>query len=119
MKENRTIGILLVALSLIFGTAIIYYFWSVETLEACVNLPVYVVILSFCYVLAQILKRYFFNRKNWWDWLYYIGLLAIVLPSFLMTEKNASFFHLFTDFGTFFLIIPALLDGKLMLNNKS
>jgi len=81
-------------------------------------LPMHLVILSFVYVLLQILKRYLFKRKNWWDWLYYIGLVSIVLPTFFVNETNTDFYHLLTDYGTFFLIIPILLDGTQLVNTK-
>jgi uncharacterized membrane protein HdeD (DUF308 family) len=118
MKENRYIKITLLILSLVVGALVIMYYWSVVDVDGILMLPMYVVILSFVYVLLQILKRYLFKRKNWWDWLYYIGLIAIVLPTFFVNETNAATYHLLTDYGTFFLIIPILLDGAQLVKNK-
>lgn len=110
MEENRIGRFLVLTVSLVFAVFIIYYFWMSTTLEEIAYLPMYTVLLSFGYVLTQIVKRALFKKKNWWDWLYYIGLAAIVSPTFLVNEGNVNFFHILTDYGTFFLVIPIVLD---------
>lgn len=118
MKENRKIYILLLLLSTLVSGGVITYYWMTESVDASRMLPMYVVAMVFGYVLIQIAKRQLFKRRNWWDWLYYLGLLAAVLPTFFMTEENASLFHIVTDFGVFFLLVPVFLDGKQWMNEK-
>lgn len=118
MKENRKIFIVLLLLSTLISGAVITYYWVHESVEASRTLPMYVVGLIFGYVLVQMAKRQLFTRRNWWDWLYYLGLLSVVLPTFFMTTRNASLFHIVTDFGVFFLLIPVFLDGKQWMNEK-
>ena len=72
--------------------------------------PMKIMIFAFCYILLQIIKRFIFRKQNWWDWLYYIGLLAIVIPSYLATDSNYSAMLLFAQVGTCFLIIPLIFD---------
>lgn len=110
MKENKIVKYLLLLVSLVFAGFITQYFWSVNSLDSIVYLPLDVVILSFGYVLLQILKRSLYKRKNWWDWLYYIGLIAMVTPTFFANEGNIGFFQILTDYGIVFMIIPIILD---------
>ena len=79
------------------------------------NLPMYVMLLSFGYVLTQILKRSLIKNQYWWDWLYYVGLIAIVTPTFFASEESLSTFQWTTDIGSLFLVVPLVLDGKKLL----
>jgi len=70
------------------------------------------------YVLTQIVKRFVLKSNNWWDWLYYIGLIAVMLPTFIATESNVATFNFISDYGSIFLLIPALFDLKSILNTS-
>lgn len=118
MKENRKIYPVLLLLSLLIGGMVVAYYWMNGSWEARINLPVYLLVLVFAYVVVQVTKRFLFARRNWWDWLYYIGLLAVVLPTYFMETTQQEYFHWLTDFGTIFLIVPVLLDGKSWMNEK-
>lgn len=118
MKENRKIYGVLLALSLIAGGYVVAYYWMTQGLEQLRVLPVHLIVALFTYIFLQIVKRQWFSRRNWWDWLYYLGLLSAVLPTYLATEENVSTFSLVAQFGTFFLLIPIFLDGKTWLNER-
>jgi len=100
------------------GGFIVAYYWSVDTVEGIKNVPVFIMVLCLVYVLLQILKRYLFKNQNWWGWLYYIGLLSVMIPGYMTTEENVSTFAMLADFGTLFLIIPTILDGKEIIQKK-
>ena len=112
MKENRLIKALLLIVSLILGGLIINYYWRVESYLEMYKVPMYVMILALAYILAQIVKRYVSSEKKWWDWFYYIALTAMILPIFFSTPERSSMFNYITDFGSFFFVIPVLLDGR-------
>lgn len=119
MKENRLIQTLLIVVSIALGGSIIAYYWGVESYEAMLKVPMYVMIFALGYILTQIARRYITSGKKWWDWFYYIALTAMILPIFFSTPERATMFNYMTDFGTFFFIIPALLDGReLMAKSK-
>jgi hypothetical protein len=118
MKENRILQIVLMLLGLAIGGVIVAYYWMNNSFESVTYVPVYMMILAFCYVLTQISKRYFFKNQNWWDWLYYIGLIAMMLPNFFVNEAYSEIYNTLTDVGTLFLVIPILLDGKQIINGK-
>lgn len=119
MKNRQILRFLVLAGMLVLGGVIISYYWSVNTLGEIKYVPLYLMIICVGYILLQIGRRVLFRTQDWWDWLYYFGLLAIVIPIFFASEKNESLYHAITDYGTFFLIIPVLLDGIQLLKRKS
>ncbi len=109
---------LLMLLTLVFGGLIIAYYWNVEAWRDMETVPLYVMIFALAYILTQIGRRYLSSSKKWWDWFYYIALIAMILPIFFGTPEHQTLFNYITDFGTIFFVIPTLLDGR-ELNRKS
>ena len=118
MKENRLLKVVLLILSLVLGGIIIAYYWQVEKHAEMYKVPMYVMSLALAYILTQIAKRYLFSGKNWWDWFYYIALTVMILPIFFSTPEREVMFNYLTDFGTFFFVIPVILDGREHLQTK-
>lgn len=120
LKNSRLFHIGIIVDLLILGGIITYYYWSHESLESLLYVPIYIMILALVYILLQIAKRYLYKEYNWWDWLYYVGLLAMMLPTLFASEESLSTYNLFTDIGVLFLIIPIVLDGyKVIQKPKS
>ena len=117
-KNNQLLhyGIVLVLLAL--SGVIIRYYWNTEGVDGIKFVPMYVMILAFVYVLFQILKRYLYKEYNWWDWLYYIGLASMMLPTLLASEENLNLMSILTDIGTLFLVFPILLDAFKLIRSK-
>jgi hypothetical protein len=119
MKENQILKIALLVISLILGGLIIAYYWRVDSYIEMFKVPMYVMIFALGYILTQIVRRFLFSGKKWWDWFYYIALTAMILPIFFSSPERVSMFNYLTDFGTFFFVIPTLLDGRdLMQKSK-
>ena len=118
MKNSRLIRVIILIVMLLVGGIIINYYWNNESLESMVNVPMRILTLTFVYILCQIGKRFFFKKRNWWDWLYYIGLIVIVLPRSFATPENLSLFQIITDMGILFVLIPVLFDGKQLLDEN-
>lgn len=118
MKEKKLVRVVMLVAMLACAAIIVTYYWRNETLDAIIQVPMYIMIIALVYILIQILKRSMYKEQRWYDWLYYIGLIAIMLPTVLANEGNASIFHVLTDFGTLFLIVPVLLEGKVVVNGK-
>jgi hypothetical protein len=97
---------------------VIGYYWNVQSLDAIRVLPKQIMIACLVYVLVQILKRFVQKERHWWDWLYYVGLISAMLPTFLVSSKNEDFFHILTDFGAPFLFIPVVLDLYTLIRQK-
>lgn len=103
---------------LLVGGIIINYYWKNDSLDSMLIVPMGIMVLTFIYVLCQIGKRFVFKKQNWWDWLYYIGLVVIILPRFLATPENLVVFQTLTDMGILFLLVPVFFDGKQLLDEN-
>jgi len=95
------------------------YYWGVESDEGMRQVPMHVLIFALGYIITQIAKRYLMYGKHWWDWFYYIALTVMILPIFFSTPERASMFNYLTDFGTFFFVIPVLLDGVELMKKSN
>lgn len=107
IKLTRIICILI---ALAAGAYVVSYYWSVNDFGSIRIVPMAVMISLVVYVLMQLLKRYVTKQMPSYEWLYYIGLGAVVAPVFL-AKSDFEWLHLLTDYGTLFLLIPPLLDG--------
>ena len=117
-KNENLFKVIFTMLLLATGGTIVWYYWSVETILEIQRLPVYFKVAAFGYIFTQIIKRYAIKTTNWWDWLYYIGLLCSIIPPLMITQENSSMFMILAEYGTLFLIIPALLDGRSIMQKK-
>ncbi|MFT5780646.1 MAG: hypothetical protein ACI837_003609 [Crocinitomicaceae bacterium] len=115
MNQKKILRIVLMIASIALGTWIILYYWKTNDANGIKFVPMYLMIVALGYILLQVMKRYLFKGQNWWDWLYYIGLTSMLLPIFFGSEENSSIFGVLTDYGTFFFIIPALIDIRLLI----
>jgi hypothetical protein len=104
---------------LFLAYSICEYFWASETLSELQRIPLLILIYAVLYIGLQLLTRKLSEVKNWWDWVYYVGLLAIMIPTFLATEKNQNIFNIVSDYGTICLILPVLVDGWNFVNNST
>ena len=82
------------------------------------SLPIFVLGLALVYIGLHLIKRILLKIQNWWDWTYYIGLVSVVLPVLFANESNQTFYGILTDYGTLFLMLPVLLDGRKLLAKK-
>ena len=112
MKNSKILKVLILVVMFLLGNGISMYYWSNESYDSIKVVPTFIMILALIYILMQILKRFFYKEKNWWDWLYYVGLLSMVLPTYLVSESNLSTFQFITDFGSLFFVLPLLFDFK-------
>lgn len=112
MQARKALQILFLLLLLSLGGGIVYYYWTTDSFSSIRNVPKYLMFLALGYVIVQILKRTIFKQNNWWDWLYYLGLASMMIPTFFAAEPSLNFFRILTDFGTLFLLVPIFFDGK-------
>ncbi len=119
MKMNFTRLVLAIAIlaKLIIAVFIASYYWNSSDLESLTNIPFYVLGLCVGYILLQMLTRRISAASHWWDWVYYIGLLSVILPVTFAQESNLTFFNWLSDIGIVLLILPVLVDGYLLISS--
>lgn len=117
MNRNMILRIAIVA-KLALAILICSYFWQSTTLEEIRQIPMQILILCVAYIGLQMFTRRFSGTQNWWDWIYYVGLLSIMIPVSIADKKNEILYHSITDYGTLLLIIPVLIDGWYIISSK-
>jgi hypothetical protein len=105
-----TLVVLIITAVMISG----YYFLA-DSYSAVKNIPTSIYVAAIVYILIQLVKRNIRKRMEWFDWFYYIGLLAIALP-FLMPSK-AWLFNAVV-YGTLSLILPPLIELIVFVKRK-
>jgi len=118
INSNQLILVLATLAKLIISGVIALYYWQVSDLRGITDLPFYILGLCVAYILLQMLTRRISAASHWWDWVYYIGLLGIILPVTFANDNNLSWFNWVTDIGVLLLILPVLIDGYVLVISK-
>lgn len=118
MNTTRLILALAIIVKLALSVLISSYFWNATTLMEIKQLPIYILILAVAYIGLQMLTRKLSGIQNWWDWVYYVGLLSIMIPAMLANAENFKLYHAITNYGTLCLILPVLVDGYYFVNKS-
>jgi hypothetical protein len=95
----------------VIGCIVCAYFWNVAYINQVNTLPIWLLILMVVYIAMQMFSRKYSSATHWWDWVYYIGLLSIMIPVSIINEGNEILCDFITDFGTLFLIAPPVADA--------
>jgi hypothetical protein len=69
-----------------------------------------VLIIALVYIILQIINRHYGGVRNWWDWTYYLGLLAMFVPSLMADEDSLQMYSFITDYGVLFLFMPIVMN---------
>jgi hypothetical protein len=101
------------------ATLIISHYWSTNYFQDIKQVPKTVMIYAFVYIILHMAKRIVLKTQKWWDSIYYLGLLAMVIPVLWGDLENESMFHKISDFGTLFLIVPILIDGWIITKEQN
>lgn len=116
-KNLRILHLVLLSLSLVVAVYIVNYYLQAVGLEELRQLPLDVYICVGIFVALQLIKRFVFKRMFWFDWLYYFGLIAILLPALLKFEQGA-WLQDVADFGSMFLVVSPLAGLITLLLKK-
>lgn len=119
MNFNRLFLALAIVGKLVLATLICMYFWNASELIEIKQLPIQILVFAVIYIGLQMLTRKMTNVNNWWDWIYYLGLVSIMVPVMLADVEHAKLYHAITDYGTILLILPVLVDGYNFINKPS
>lgn len=118
--EGKKIPQLLFIVSLaVLAGLIVFYYWSHASFESLAYVPMYVMVLTLVYIVIQILKRFIYKAQNWWDWLYYIGLVSMMLGIFLSSKETTATYNWITDLGVPFLFAPMIFDLKALIQKET
>jgi hypothetical protein len=108
----------LVIVLLICAVLINYYYWTVSDIDELRYLPPYLLTGLIVYIGTQLLKRYLKKKIAWYDWLYYVGLIAVVLP-LLAFFGTGDWLFAITSYGVLFFLVSPLIELIQILRAKS
>ena len=111
------IGFLVVVL-LACALAINYYYWTTTELEELRHLPPFLLTSLIIYIGVQLLKRYLKKKIEWYDWMYYVGLVSSVLPLLTFFSSGDWLFQVTRYGALFFLFSPLVEVIKMILQRK-
>jgi hypothetical protein len=75
-------------------------------------------VLLLAYIICNLLKRAISKQQIWYDWLNYIGLVAVVIPVFIASPTNNSILLPFVQIGVLFLVIPLLIECYFIIKER-
>lgn len=116
--SNKTLRAILLVLIFSCGALIVFNYWMSFSLHELKLIPKNTLLLIVLYLALQLLNRRLFGEQNWWNWLYYIGLLGIVFAYFFANENYLSWFLFVVKFGTLFLLVPPVIDFFKLMNSE-
>lgn len=119
MKNKLNNGVNYLLLTLLIASALyvfVYYMLANDILELR-NLPTSFLIAVIIYILVQLIKRFLQKKMPWYNWLYYIGLAAIIVPLPLFTAQGNWMFSV-TRWGSLFLLVPPLIEFIVLIRSK-
>ena len=100
------------------GVYILSHYWSTEQFSAIKQVPVNMMVAILIYIACHFFKRLLCRELGWWDWIYYLALISIVLPVLFADSTNENFFHWLIDIGTLFFLLPLIFDLKQIINSS-
>lgn len=119
MKNKLNKGVNYLLLVILIASALyvfVYYILANEILELR-TLPTSFLIAVIVYILTQLIKRFLQKNMPWYNWLYYLGLIAIIIPLPLFSTQGNWVFSV-TRWGSLFLLIPPLIEFLVLLKSK-
>jgi len=116
-KLNKGVNYLLLVILIASALYVfVYYMLANEILELR-TLPTSFLIAVIVYILTQLIKRFLRKNMPWYNWLYYLGLIAIIIPLPLFSTQGNWVFSV-TRWGSLFLLIPPLIEFLVLLKSK-
>lgn len=117
-KFNRVTLYLLLIVLIVSGLYVFSYYMLANEITELRTLPTSFLIAVIVYILAQLIKRFIQKKMPWYNWLYYLGLMAVIIPLPLFSVQGNWVFSV-TRYGSLFLLIPPLVEFLILIRKKS
>lgn len=108
-KLKRFFLMVILVLLILMGIGVFIYYLIASDIAQLRTLPPYLLMMVVVYIIGQLAKRFFQDETPWYGWMYYIGLIAVIIPlPFFSLQDNWIF--VVTRLGGLFLILPPLIE---------
>ena len=106
---KKLLQFLFTILLLIAAIYIVFYYWTAKDVDELTELPSSLLSAVVAYIAIQLLKRFIKKKIEWFDWFYYVGLIAVLLPLLMLGISPDWLFEL-TRYGSLFFIVPPVFE---------
>lgn len=117
-KLNRGLNYFLLIILMASAIYVFLYYIMADSIAELRTLPTSFLIAVIVYILVQLTKRYLQKKMPWYNWMYYLGLIAVIVPLPLFSVQGNWVFSV-TRWGSLFLLIPPLIEFLTLLKSKS
>lgn len=114
---KRILQFVLIIVLLATSAYIVVYYFNVRDISQLRDLPSVLLSAIVIYIVIQLVKRFIKKKVEWFDWLYYIGLVAILLPLMMFSASETWIFDL-TKYGSLFLLFPPIIELLKLIASK-
>ncbi|MES2799160.1 MAG: hypothetical protein V4638_04025 [Bacteroidota bacterium] len=108
--KRKTLLFALLLLKILLAFIVFRYFMGVQSSSQLTKIPFLLLFSCIGYIITQLLSYYISKEQNWWDWVYYLALLSIMITVSFATENTYPFFNWFVKVGSFLLFVPIAID---------
>lgn len=105
---QRFLHLLMLIILLPISIYVLVYYWTNSTADGLRQLPTLLWSSIIIYILIQLIKRFMTKKIEWYEYTYYIGLAAILMP--FVIPANPDWLFSITRFGTLFLAFPPVVE---------
>ena len=117
-KLNKGLHYLLLIVLITAALCVITYYMLADQIYELRVLPTGFLIAVIAYILAQLIKKFLQKEMPWYNWFYYLGLIAVVIPLPLFSVQGDWVFSV-TLWGSLFLLIPPLIELIILIKSRS
>jgi hypothetical protein len=105
---QRFLHLLMLIILLPISAYVMFYYWTNSSAEGLRQLPTLLWSSIIFYILIQLIKRFVTKKIEWYEYTYYLGLAAILLP--FVFPGSPDWLFSITRYGTIFLAFPPLME---------
>src|SRR5690554_3573787 len=87
-KFNKGVLYLLLVILIVSALFVFQYYLFASTITDLRTLPTSLLIAVIVYILTQLIKRFIQKKMPWYNWLYYVGIIAIIIPLPLVSRSE-------------------------------
>jgi uncharacterized membrane protein len=105
---QRFLHLLMLIILLPISAYVLMYYWTNSSSEGLRVLPTLIWSSIIVYIVIQLIKRLITKRVEWYEYTYYLGLSAILIP--FVIPANPEWLFSVTRYGTIFLAFPPVME---------
>ena len=114
---KKILSYIFASVLLVASLYINFYYWRVSEIDELRELPPMLLSALIIYLLIQLVKKSLNkNKVTWYDWIYYLGIVGIIIPLVSFFSSGDWLFTV-TRIGALLLLLPPIVS-IIKINNQ-